>query len=347
MPELALVLPVLTCALILLVSGAAKLRERQATADAFGALRVDAPSWAPALLAPAELVLGVALLVSPAPLLVVVASATLALLLAYWLVVARALRFEHPVRCGCFGRLGAHTITGRTLVRNTLLVLAGVLALVGALRGVSVPSALADLDQWWLWLVGAALAAAVCTLSLGGSGEPAAPAAAPAAEPGDDAGELDYVRHPIPYGQTRTPEGTQLTLHELATERPALLVALSPGCGPCTRIAPDLRVWEEQLGGVVAVRALFDADPERVAELAPAAAPYALYDLDLNVARVLRLFANPSAVLLGADGLLAGGPVEGEPAVRAMVEDIRAELADAGALPADSPEDTSRSRQDV
>lgn len=347
MPELALVLPVLTCALILLISGAAKLRERQATADAFGALRVPAPSWAPALLAPAELVLGVALLVSPAPVLVVVASATLALLLAYWLVVARALRFEHPVRCGCFGRLGAHTITGRTLVRNTLLVLAGALALVAGLRGVSVPSALADLDRWWLWLVGATLAAAVCTLSLGGS--PAAgparagDASAGAETDGADADELDYVRHPIPYGQARTREGHRITLHELATHHPALLVALSPGCGPCSRIAPDLRAWEERLGGVVAVRALFDDNPERVRDLAPDAEPYALYDLDFNVARVLRLFTNPSAVLLGADGLLAGGPVEGEQAVRQLVDDIAGELAAAGAL----PDEPSRTRQDV
>ena len=41
----------------------------------------------------------------------------------------------------------------------------------------------------------------------------------------------------------------------------------------------------------------------------------------------------PSAVLLGADGALAGGPVAGADAVTTFVEDIVAELAAAQGLP--------------
>ena len=44
-----------------------------------------------------------------------------------------------------------------------------------------------------------------------------------------------------------------------------------------------------------------------------------------------RAFAagNPSAVLLGADGLVAGGPVHGEDAVRAFVADVADQLREA------------------
>ena len=61
-----LVTPLVLCAAVLLVSGVAKLREPQATRDAFVALRLPrrlADSPAPALLPWGELALGVLLLV--------------------------------------------------------------------------------------------------------------------------------------------------------------------------------------------------------------------------------------------------------------------------------------------
>ena len=47
-----------------------------------------------------------------------------------------------------------------------------------------------------------------------------------------------------------------------------------------------------------------------------------------------RIFGSrtPSAVLLGRDGLLAGGPDTGSPDVLAFVEDVRAELVEAGVI---------------
>jgi len=48
---------------------------------------------------------------------------------------------------------------------------------------------------------------------------------------------------------------------------------------------------------------------------------------ELNVRRVFSA-GTPSAVLLGADGYLAGGPVAGEDAVAEFVEDVLSVLAD-------------------
>ena len=122
-PVAALVV-VLTLVAVLLLSGAAKLRDRRATRDAFTALRVPAfvPAGAAAAALPwIEVGVGVLLLVAPSGWLVPVGAATLALMLVYTALIARALRFEEPVECSCFGSIGRHEVDRTTLARNGLL----------------------------------------------------------------------------------------------------------------------------------------------------------------------------------------------------------------------------------
>ena len=56
--------------------------------------------------------------------------------------------------------------------------------------------------------------------------------------------------------------------------------------------------------------------------------PQTLYDPKRFVYEALRLRGTPSAVLLGADGMLAGGPVAGHDAISTFVADVEAELAE-------------------
>ena len=141
-----LVLPLLVLAVVLLVSGAAKLFDRLATSDMFVALQVPlVPAGLGAAVLPwAEIVLGVALLLVRGPLLVLATAATVLVFAAYWLVVARAMRFDPPVSCSCFGRLGGHRVDGSTLARNTLLLGLALLAVVAAGRDVDVVRGLGD-----------------------------------------------------------------------------------------------------------------------------------------------------------------------------------------------------------
>ena len=53
---------------------------------------------------------------------------------------------------------------------------------------------------------------------------------------------------------------------------------------------------------------------------------HALHDLQFTARRALGARTAPSAVLLGADGLLAGGPVDGGSAVIEFVEEIIEQL---------------------
>jgi hypothetical protein len=308
----------LTLSAVLLVSGAAKLRDPRATRDAFDALRVPAlvPADAAAGALPwAEIALGALLLAAPGGWLVPVTVALLLLMLIYSWLIARALGFDEPVTCSCFGSLGRHDVDRATLGRNVLLAVLAAVAAWFALDGGSGPAAFGELDgSGWATLVAAAAAAAVAALVFGGT-----PAARPAVlEP------LDYERQPIPYGVLNLANGRSATLNELATTQARLLVILNVSCGPCDRVAARLDDWVSRLDPAVGVLAIYPSAPAPDGGLGDAP-DLVVIEPDLNLRRVLGV-GTPSAVLLGADGLLAGGPVTGEDAVAELVEDVLSEL---------------------
>ncbi len=320
----ASLLVLLTLAVVLAVSAGAKLRAPVAFEDAFVSLRV--PSWVPRRLTSralpwVEAALGALLVVAPSALLVGAAGLVAALLATYTALIARALTFAEPVDCACFGALGSQAVGRVTLVRNLLLlVLAGVAVWVG-LSGGSVHEAVADLRGPDWWALAAALAAVATTVTIVG-GRPA-PTITSTGEP-----ELDYERRPIPYGVLTMPDGTTTTLAELASTQARLLVVLNPHCGPCVRTAEKLDAWADRLApgvGVVAVHPVPGLDlPHRTV---PAAV-----EPEHNVRRIFSVGA-PGAVLLGADGLMAGGPVAGAGDVERFVEEILGELESADASP--------------
>lgn len=317
-PVAALVV-VLTLVAVLATSGVAKLRDRVATRDAFTALRVPAvvPADAGAAALPwLEIGLGALLLLAPAGWLVPVAGLTLALMLAYTVLIARALGFDEPVTCSCFGSIGRHDVDRTTLARNVLLSALAAVALWVAVDGGSVPGAVTDLDSaGWYALAAAAVAAAVAVLVTGGvtggGGSPHRPA---------DEELLDYDRQAIPFGALTLTSGGPTTLSELSRTQARLLVVLNPGCGPCVRTAERLDAWAAQLGPAVGVVAVYPDEQSALAagEHAP---ELAAWEPELNVRRVFSV-GTPSAILLGADGFLAGGPVAGEKDVADFVAEV-------------------------
>jgi uncharacterized membrane protein YphA (DoxX/SURF4 family) len=315
-PVAALVLA-LTLAAVLLTSGLAKLRDARATRDAFDALRV--PPVVPAdLAAPAlpwiELALAVLLLVAPATGLVLVAALVLLLMLAYTALIGRALGFDEPVTCSCFGSIGRHDVDRTTLARNVLLTALAAVVLWFAADGGSVPSAFGALDGGgWAALAATLAAAAVAVLVLGGpaTSSPTAPR---------DADLLDYERQATPYGALTLHDGTTTSLVQLATTQARLLVVLNAACGPCVRTAERLDDWAARLAPAVGVVAIYP-DEASARAAGEHASDLSAWEPELNVRRVFSVGA-PAAVLLGADGYLAGGPVAGEDDVAAFVEDV-------------------------
>ena len=318
-------LALLLLAVVLGVSGAAKLHDRQAVEDMFVSLRVPVVPPAPGarVLPYAELVLAAALLLAPGVALVVASALTLAVFTAYLVLIARATRFDPRPTCACFGSLGGHRVDASTVVRNGLLVALAAVALGGVLVADErwVPAALTDLGAEGLaWVAVAAAAVAVGWLAGRGSG------AADAGVPDELA---DYERTPIPYGAVEDSEGVTTTLRHLTADKARLLVLLSLGCGPCARVAESLDGWADDLDDLLVVHPVYAVAPVSGLPDLPHRRETTLHDPEGNVARVFGDLPTPAAVLLGADGLLAGGPVIGQPAIERMVDELREAAAEA------------------
>lgn len=305
---------------VLALSGATKLRARRETLDAFVSLRI--PSWirrrpAAVVLPWVELLLAIALIASPDRVLVVVTVGVTVLMATYTAVIARALTFAEPVTCSCFGRLGGHRVDRLTLVRNLLLTGLGLWALLIAIGGGSFLMAAGDLDAGGWAAVAAALTIGATSALI------AAGARGPIGAYGE--GEFDYLRSPIPFARVRFLDGGSETLRGLASTQARLLLILSPNCAPCRRLGDQVEAWAARLEPNVSVLTIY---PD---SLDPAEA-YAHHrdriasDLEGNVGAVFAITGTPAAVLLGADGLLAGGPVVGPEAIVEMFDDLVRDL---------------------
>jgi len=328
----ALLVAPLACSVVLLVSGVAKTGDTDGTRAAFISMGVPSALTTPFVaraLPYAELALGLLLLAAWGWALVVVAAVAAVLFATYWVLVARVLRRGEDVDCACFGALGEGRVSGWTLGRNTLLVALGALAVVhGAAGGGALPD-IGDLDRaGWLWLAMTVIVAATAALVVGRGSQPA-----PA-----EADLLDYDRAPIPFAMLEDEAGRQLSLRQLAATRPHLLVFLSPGCGACVIVAPRLGEWPARLGPVE-VDAIFTQSLDSLPEtFAWESGVTRWVDVQSGATDTFAAAGRPAAVLLGADGQLAGGPVSGSEAIAAFVQDIAAELEEAEAAAVEDPE---------
>lgn len=321
----AFLLAPVACAVVLLLSGIAKYSDPEATRSAFVAMRVPAALSSPTavrLLPVAEIALGVLLLVTWGRALAVTAAGVTVLFATYWVLVLLVLRRGEEVDCGCFGAAGDATVTSATLARNTVLLGLAVVATVFGAQGSGAVPALRDLgggDLAWLLMAAAVTAAAVLVVGVrrGSTGTPG-----PVPVPGEQL--ADYERTPIPFAVLSNEDHETVTLRKLADERPQLLLQLSSSCASCHAVAAQVPAWIPRLGPVE-VQLVFT---ETLEDLPPEVRPEGArlwFDVERGA---YHAFASrtPSAVLLGADGLLAGGPVAGSRDVAQFVDDIVAEI---------------------
>ena len=330
--------------LTLLVSGLAKLGARQGTVDAMTSLRLplrtshrSVASLLPAL----EIVLALVVWVPSVPLQLMVSVVIALLMFSYLAIIARALTWEGTVECSCFGTLASPTVSRATLARNILLSILGVLGVIAAGSG-QMTLALVQQPLTLLTLGGVLLlTVALTALALGGTtaSEPEPGASSPAAtrehsadvEGLEDEQEmLDYERTAIPAGVLQRPDGQLVTLRQLTAQQAALLVFVSEGCGPCERVLDEVPAWIEELSPFLQVRTVLSRPLDQLRERTlERVGEHALHDPQFSAREALGGRGAPGAVLLGADGLLAGGPVSGGSAVIEFVEDIRTQLRSA------------------
>lgn len=322
----------------LLISGLAKLGAREGTQDAMRSLRLPLPTThasVASVLPVMEIFLALALWIPVPPLQVLLAGLVTALMFTYLVIIARALTFEEQVHCSCFGTLASPTVSRTTLVRNVILNVLGLLTVVAAASGamttllVQAPMGLIGLGI--ALLIAIALTAATIGGSVAETDADAATAASTAAADVDEDELLDYERSPIPAAVLQQPDGRLITLTQLTAQRAALLVFVTEGCGPCERVLDHAEEWIGELEQTLQVRFVFSRPLDQLRErTTDRVEGHALHDLQFTARTALGGTSAPSAVLLGADGQLAGGPVNGGSAVIEFVQEIREQLAEAG-----------------
>lgn len=315
--------PTLIIAAVLISSGIAKLRVPD---DAAGWEALGIPvglrqSWLIRLHPYAELLLAAVLLLVGGPLGIVAAAVGVLLFAGYLVLVWRAKRQTPDASCACFGE--RRPITARTLVRNAWLLLVALasLATIGSapLAGGVVRAALPE----WAWILVVVVAAVTIVLvQEPGSAPVDAGDGSAAGSASDDDGELDdYLRVRTPAAPVQLGDGTTVNLRDLAAQEPILLLSVSETCGSCTAVIERIDEYRTLLPEV-SVRFLLQSSPEASA-LASSEEPQTLHDPQRYVSRSLAdVWSTPAALLLGADGMLAGGPVLGATAIAEFVDDV-------------------------
>ena len=137
----------------------------------------------------------------------------------------------------------------------------------------------------------------------------------------------DYVRVPIPYASIYTTDGRVTTLRDMSRVQARVLFFASPTCGSCTPILKTIPRWQKllpQLG----LHPVFSSE-EKIRQA------HKLEKLDEGVEALvdpkhaaMHNFGRgtPMAVILGSDGMLAGGPVAGTSDVKQLMDDLLVEF---------------------
>ena len=312
MPEaLSIALPLIMAA-VLIASGITKLRRPD---DLNGWTELGVPeafrrSWLVRVHPWAELVLGAALACLGGLLGLVAALACVALMTGYLVLVWRVLRRVDDASCACFG--ARKRITGVTVARNLWLVLLAAATASVIWANPLFGGALTGVTEAWPWLIVVAVAVVTTALILWPDGEveadgSSAPDAPPVASTAG--GDIEYVRTRTPAVPVTLADGTIVDLRKLAATKPILLLAVSATCGSCTPVIANVTPWRRRLPEID-VRLLLRQGPGE-SVLTSTSEPQSLHDTEGYVSGSIADWKTPTAVRLGSDGLLAGGPVLG------------------------------------
>jgi uncharacterized membrane protein YphA (DoxX/SURF4 family)/peroxiredoxin len=314
----ALVIARLGLAAVLIVAGAAKLTDRRGTRQALADF--DVP---PRLIDPFVLFLPLAELAAATALVFPTtarwgAAGSLLLLALFVVGLTRVLRRGEAPDCHCFGQLHSKPASRATVARNVVLALpAAYVALIGP--GPSLGSWVASTNASDLWLIATStLAALTATTSvllwrenhrLGSTDRPAA--AAPR-----QIGAL------APQFSLPSAAGRVVSLHDLLADgRACVLTFVSPGCGPCWQILPELARWHHTVTGRLALLTLV----ARVEAMQAEALAHqhsltdVLIDEQATVMHAYGVNATPSAILVASDGTVRSTPVAGRVAIEALI----------------------------
>lgn len=318
MPDALVVIPPTVIAVVLVASGVAKLRHPDD--DGWAQLGVPAAlrrGWLMRLHPIGELALAAALLLGGVA-GALAAWATVVLFTAYLVLVWRAWRTTPDASCACFG--ARRPIGRRTVVRNAWLVIVAVIAAFAVPHAPAFGGIAALAAGQWAVIAGAGIAVATTMLVHDPADLPSStqPDAVLAPAPADELS--DYVRARTPAVFVSFADGTSVNLRELAASGPLLLLAVSETCVACRPVIDSVPAWRALLPEL-SVRFLLQLPPA-TSSMTDTDEPQTLHDPSMHVRDSIADWVTPTAVLIGMDGYLAGGPVTGADEIEDFIGDV-------------------------
>jgi uncharacterized membrane protein YphA (DoxX/SURF4 family) len=318
-------------AVVFATAGVGKLLDRAGSRTALAAFGVPGAvvPAASVLLPAAELATAVALVFHATARWGAVAA--LVLLLAFIGGIARAMSRGEAPDCHCFGQLHSAPAGRGTLARNAVLA---ALAAVVVVHGPGTP-----LDTWVDARSAAelvAVAIAILAAVLGAVGVRLW------LDNRELRGDLDRERAVtasfppgLPLGST-APSFTLQDLHGqtvslemlLESGRPLALVFVSPGCGPCAGLLPELARWQATLSERLAIGLVSTgraADNQQAQQLG---LTNVLLQDEVETIRAYRIRGTPSAVMVSPEGLIASTAAGGAPAIEPLIRVTLRQTAD-------------------
>lgn len=313
----ALVIARLGLAAVFLVAGVAKLADRPGTRQALANFDVSARLIDPfvRLLPLAELATAMALVFPTTARWG--AAGSLLLLALFVLGLTRVLRRGEAPDCHCFGQLHSKPASWTTVARNVVLALpAGYVALTGP--GPSLTSWVVSTNAIDLWPITISALAAIATTTsvfLWRENRRLRSTAGRAVTAPRQIGAL------APQFALPSAAGRVVSLQDLLVdERSCVLTFVSPGCGPCTALLPELARWHDT---VTERLALTLVTPAEITEAKKLAREHALTDVlvdeQATVMHAYGVWGTPSAVLVASDGTVRSTPVVGPVAIESLI----------------------------
>ena len=308
---------------VFLVAGIGKLRDlpgsRRAVAD-FG-VPERAARVVGLLLPLAEIAIAISLV--PAPSARWGALAAAILLAAFIAGIARALSRGEQPDCHCFGQIHSAPAGRSTLARNAVLLAFAVVIVVYG----SGPA----LDDWVsarsaaeLAAVGLgiwAVAAATYAWTLRARSQTLTNDLRIARRAGVEAGVFGLpVGTEAPAFAIEDMRGEPATLTGLLERgKPALLLFMSPGCGPCAAMLPRVPEWQQSLSERLTIAVISTGTAEQNAALEEHGFEDVLLQEGWEVADAFAVKGTPTAVVVSRHGLIASSLAEMEQAIEPLV----------------------------
>lgn len=113
--------------------------------------------------------------------------------------------------------------------------------------------------------------------------------------------------------------------HLLSRVRPLMLIFVSPECGPCRALFPEIQEWCSEFAEKMDIFLISSGEPdENLSKFAGFEGDRLLLQQKRELAELVHARWTPTAIVVGTDGSIASHPAAGDRAIRELAERIKA-----------------------